>query len=160
LKIVGRRVYARRTMTKPTVLLLMALAIPGLARAAWVVNERGECVEEWTSASLARGPAAIVNAPLLPVRSAVGGVVLARDDKSPGKGRSVLLPPLLAIAGGGMGLVESCIWLGTGLVDTVTGGYFAVAPDDATELSVEPVQPMFVPDARREVTDRCGRKKA
>jgi hypothetical protein len=160
LNAVGGRVYARRTMTKPIVLLLLALSVPSLARAGWVVNERGECVEEWTTASLARGPAAIANAPLLPVRSAVGGVALARDDKSPGKGRSVLLPPLLAIAGGGMGLVESCIWLGTGLVDTVTGGYFSVAPEEATELSVEPVRPLFISDPRRDVTDRCGRKKA
>src|SRR5437899_12821018 len=100
------------------------------ARAAWRVDERGECVREWTPASLARGPAAMLNAPLLPVRTAVGGVLVARGDPTPNPGlaRKVILPPALAVVGGGMGLVESIIWLGTGLVDTVTGGWFEVAP--------------------------------
>jgi hypothetical protein len=160
LKRVADPVYLRGTMSKPTLLVLLAVLLPGPAGATWVVDERGECVEEWTTASLARGPAAIANAPLLPVRSAVGGVALARDDKSPGKGRSFLLPPLLAVAGAGMGLIEGGIWLGTGLVDTLTGGYFSVAPDEATHLGVDPVTPLFVTDVRRDVTDPCGRKTA
>ncbi len=138
------------------VLAIVVLRASG-ALAAWVVNERGECVREWTPASLARGPAAIANAPLLPVRTAVGGVEVAREDKTPGTKGKVLLPPILAIAGGGMGLAESLIWIGTGLADTVTGGYFAVAPEEATELSVQPVRPAFLASPGRPAVDRCGR---
>jgi len=131
------------------------------ARAAWVVNETGECVRAWTPASLGRGPAAMLNAPLLPLRSAVGGVLVARDDRSPGMKGKILLPPMLAVVGGAIGLVESAVWLGSGLTDTATGGYFEIAPEEATRLGVEPVRPPFLPDARRplrESADRCGRR--
>src|SRR6266436_818833 len=134
------RVYARRAMRgkrrvvwhlRGPALAVIVLWASG-ALAAWVVNERGECVRAWTPASLVRGPAAMVNAPLLPLRSAVGGV-----------------------------LVESVIWLGTGLTDTATGGYFEMAPDEATRLGVEPVRPTFIaaaPRPPRESGDRCGRR--
>ena len=138
-------------------LVLMVQA--GGAGAVWRVNERGECVREWTPASLARGPTAMLNAPLLPARSAAGGVLLARDDPTPNPGlpRRVVLPVALAVVGGGGGLAESLIWLGTGLVDTVTGGYFAVAPDEATELGVGPVTPAFSETRRtRGAESPCG----
>jgi hypothetical protein len=141
-------------------ILAMVLTWASGALAAWRVDERGECVRTWTPASLARGPVAMLNAPLLPFRSAVGGVLVAREDRSSGMQGKVLLPPTLAVVGAGIGLVDSLVWLGTGLADTTTGGYFAVAPDEATRLSVAPVRPPFVADARRpppEPTDRCGR---
>ena len=129
-----------------------------VALAAWEVNERGECVETWSATSLGRGPAAMLNAPLLPFRSAAGGVQLAREDRSPGMRRAVLMPPFLGLAGGGMGLVESLIWFGTGLADTVTGGYFALAPEEATQLSVAPVTPLFS-EGRRSGADGAGRDR-
>src|SRR5437867_4649339 len=100
-------------LVRVSVLLMVVLWASG-ALAAWVVDERGECVRAWTPASLARGPVAMLNAPLVPLRSAAGGFVLARDDRTPAPGlvRRILLPPLLAIVGGGMGLVEGGIWLG------------------------------------------------
>ncbi len=126
-------------------------------RAEWVVNERGECAHQWTAASLARGPAAIVNAPLLPFRSAVGGVLEARENPAPGLRGQIALPPILAFGGGAMGLVESLIWIGTGLVDTVTGGYFEIAPDEATRLAIDPVRPAFLTAPALSRTDHCGR---
>src|SRR3989442_10597724 len=158
------RVYARRAMpgkrrvvwhVRGLALALIVLWARG-ALAAWVVNERGECVRAWTPASLVRGPAAMLNAPLLPLRSAVGGVLVARDDRSPGMQGKILLPPTLAVVGGGIGLVESVVWLGTGLTDTATGGYFEMAPEEATRLGVEPVLPTFVAAAPRPPRDRCG----
>ena len=147
-------------LVRVSALALVVLRASG-ALAAWVVNERGECVRVWTPASLVRGPAAMVNTPLLPLRSAVGGVLVARDDRSPGMQGKILLPPTLAVVGGGIGLVESVIWLGTGLTDTATGGYFEMAPDEATRLGVEPVRPTFIaaaPRPPRESGDRCGRR--
>ena len=73
----------------------------------------------------------------------------------------ILLPPMLAVVGGGIGLVESAVWLGSGLADTATGGFFEIAPEEATRLGVAPVRPPFLPDARRplrESADRCGRR--
>jgi len=148
-------------LVRVSVLLMVVLRASGALAAWWVVNERGECVRAWTPASLVRGPAAMLNAPLLPLRSAVGGVLVARDDRSPGMKGKILLPPMLAVVGGAIGLVESAVWLGSGLTDTATGGYFEVAPEEATRLGVEPVRPPFLPDARRplrESADRCGRR--
>ena len=150
-----------RTVARGGVLALLLAMRVGAASAAWVVNDRNECVRTWTPASLARGPAAMLKAPLLPFRSAAGGLLAARDDRSPGLRSKVLLAPLLTLGGGAMGLVESGIWLGTGLADTATGGYFEVAPEEATELSLAPERPSFGSDSagvRREAAkDRCGR---
>jgi hypothetical protein len=97
----------------------------------------------WTSASLLRGPTAIVNAPLVPFRSAVGGAHVALDDPVPGTKRKIMLVPLLTLGGGAMGLVDAGVWLLGGLADTLTGGYFAIAPEPATHLSLEPMTPPF-----------------
>jgi len=143
------------------VLALLLVMPVGGARAAWVVNEQNQCVWTWTPASMARGPAAMLNAPLVPFRTAAGGFEVARNDPQPGLQRKIMLTPLLIIGGGAMGLVEGGIWLGTGLVDTATGGYFEVAPEQATQLSIAPERPGFVPDnspVRREAAkDHCGR---
>jgi hypothetical protein len=97
----------------------------------------------WTPASLLRGPTAIANAPLVPFRTAAGGTRVALDDPVEGTKRKVLLVPLLAVAGGGMGLVDAGVWLAAGLADTVTGGWFALAPEQATHFSVAPITPHF-----------------
>jgi len=125
-----------------------------------VVDERGDCVRAWTPTSLARGPAAIANAPLLPFRSAVGGAQVAGEDRSPGLRRKIMLTPLLTVGGAVMGVLESAIWLTTGLADTLTGGYFEIAPDEATTLSLAPQRPPFITEPVRESrssSDRCGR---
>src|SRR5207245_3442076 len=133
-------------LVRVSVLLMVVLRASG-ALAAWVVNERGECVRAWTPASLVRGPAAMLNAPLLPLRSAVGGVLVARDDRSPGMKGKILLPPMLAVVGGASALVESAVWLGSGLTDTATGGCCEVAPERATRLCGEPGRPPILPSA-------------
>jgi hypothetical protein len=147
----------RKTRFRCALVLWSVLQAHG-AVAGWVVNERGDCVAEWTAGSLLRGPTALLNSPLVPFRSAAGGVQLALNDPAQGGAkRKVLLVPTLATIGGAMGLVEAAIWLGTGLADTLTGGYFALAPVPATELSVAPIRPLFSPDGRRPTTDPCGR---
>src|SRR5690349_16241817 len=102
----------RRTTLRATTGIVAALVLhPVLAAAAWRLNGAGECVREWTPASLVRGPAALVNAPLLPFRTAAGGVQTALDDPTPNPGivRRVALPALLAVVGGGIGLVDAVV---------------------------------------------------
>ena len=146
----------------PVALALCALLYPRGAWSAWVVDAQGECVRTWTATSLLRGPAALANAPLAPFRSAAGGAVLARDDPAPGGvRRALMLGPTLTVMGGAMGLIDTGVWLVTGLADTVTGGYFECAPDEATALSVAPITPLFVADGRHPAhQDRCGRAPA
>src|SRR5262245_28362090 len=145
------------------ILALAALLWPRMASSAWEVDAHGDCVRTWTAESLLRGPTALANAPLAPIRSAVGGAILARDDLTTGGVRRVLLlGPTLTVMGGAMGFVDTGVWLVTGLADTVTGGYFETTPDEATPLSVAPITPLFVPDARRPAhvaahQDPCGR---
>jgi hypothetical protein len=97
----------------------------------------------WTADALLRGPTAIANAPLVPVRTAVGGAQLATNDPVADTTRKIMLTPLLTLAGGAMGFVETGVWLMAGLADTLTGGYFAIAPEQATHLSVDPITPPF-----------------
>src|SRR5262245_13127231 len=47
------------------------------ARAAWVVDETGECRRIWTPASLYAGPRIMLDSPLVPIRFVVGGVAQA-----------------------------------------------------------------------------------
>jgi hypothetical protein len=134
---------------------------PAGALAVWTVDERGDCVQQWVPGSLARGPTAVLNAPLAPFRSAAGGAQLALENPSRETRTQILLPPLLTLAGGGMGLIDTFVWAGTGLVDTATGGYFEIAPSEATELSLAPIRPAFsstVPSREAERVDRCGRR--
>jgi hypothetical protein len=57
-----------------------------------------------------------------------------------------------------MGTIEAPIWAIGGIFDTLTGGYFEIAPDRATDLSVDPIRPLFMPATPEvQTTDRCGR---
>ena len=136
--------------------VLVVVAIAQAAQAAWVVDDRGRCVEEWRSGDLLRGPTAIVNAPLVPFRSAVGGWQLAREDKQTGLQRKIALPAIATLGGAAMGTGEAALWLVSGLADTLTGGALSIAPDEATTLSASARRPTFFPEPQP-TTDRCGR---
>jgi hypothetical protein len=120
-----------------------------------------DCDEGWTAASLLRGPTAIVNAPLVPFRSAAGGFKLAAEGTEHTVRGNIIMTPVVAVGSLATGFVEMGIWLGTGLLDTVTGGVFRLAPEEATQLSAAPMAPAFTPDSKRprEVAsaDRCRR---
>ena len=105
---------------------------------------------------MARGPAAIVNAPLVPFRSAAGGVLEATEKGGSGFMQRAVVPTMLGVVGLGMGVVESVIWVMTGVADTLTGGYFGISSEEATQLSVAPIRPYFS-DRPPPETDRCGR---
>jgi hypothetical protein len=120
----------------------LVLVVVLVARAA-LAQSTGKDDVPWTSASLLRGPTAILNAPLVPFRTAAGGAHLALDDPAPGVKGKIMLTPLLTVVGGAMGLVDATVWLLSGLADTFTGGYFALAPEPATHLSVAPITPPF-----------------
>ena len=122
---------------------LSLLALVVAIASAFATTAHAADAAAWTPASLLRGPTAIANAPLVPFRTAAGGTRVALDDPAEGTKRKVLLVPLLAVAGGGMGLVDAGVWLVAGLADTVTGGYFGLAPEQATHFSVEPMTPRF-----------------
>jgi hypothetical protein len=56
----------------PTLLIGAALiAQPTIAQCAWTVGADGTCVRQWATSDLLRGPVAIANAPLQPVRTTV-----------------------------------------------------------------------------------------
>ena len=149
---------------RPAALAVLAavLLLPLTARAAWVVDADGACVEQWTSADLLAGPTAIVNAPLLPFRSMAGGAVYAWNTDAWWPYQIAILGPAVTAFSGAFGVVEAAWWVGTGLADTVTGGYFGISPERATELSISPDVPTVIADATPATppTDRCGRPLA
>jgi len=103
-----------------------------------------------------RGPSAIGNAVLAPFRSSSGAVRWAVNDSTARStlGRIVRVPALGGISFV-FGFIDTAQWLATGLADTLTGGYFEFAPDEAAHLSVAPLQPFFVPGPRPE-RPPCG----
>jgi len=155
-------------MRRPPLALALSLALSlacllsaGSARAAWVVDAGGACVERWESGDLLRGPTAIVNAPLLPLRTLAGGAEYAWHTEEWWPYQIAILGPAVTLFGGAFGVVEAGWWLATGLADTLTGGYFALAPVAATELSLQPQVPVVLADAAPPpAVDRCGRPLA
>ncbi len=131
------------------VLAALGLAVAPPARAGWTVNATGDCVEAWVAPPAAQGPVAMLNAPALPLRAAVGGgQVAAAGDRSASDTLvlSVLKWPALVAAGFGIGAVEMPIWLVTGLVDTMTLGSMDLVPDSAKALTLASVRPRFLPE--------------
>ncbi|HZP40532.1 MAG TPA: hypothetical protein VFD84_03370 [Candidatus Binatia bacterium] len=139
-----------------TLLALVFAALP--AHATWTPGPQGGCTYSVDGATLARGPTAMLNAPLVPFRALAGGVVYAGErvpNRWPGV---VLLPPLLVVSAGGMGLAQMLAWFGTGLFDTVTAGYFEAAPPEATRLAIDPLPPLFsdTPKAKAAAAGPCA----
>jgi hypothetical protein len=143
--------------------LIIAAALvarASMAAGTWTVDAHGNCVEAWQSRDLLRGPTAIANAPLLPVRTLAGGAQYAWSQDEWWPWKIVLLGPAVTLICGAAGAVESVWWAGTGVADVLTGGYFALAPEPATQLSIRPRVPAVIADAAPTVTpavDRCGR---
>ena len=136
-----------------TLLLAHAAAAP----AAWVVDASGACVKQWERSDLLRGPTAIVNGPILPLRTFAGGAEYAWNTKEWWPWQIAFLGPAVTVISGAAGAVEGVWWIGTGLVDTLTGGAFDIAPEPATHLSARPVVSRLIADAPEPAVDPCGR---
>src|SRR5215510_10609638 len=105
--------------------------------------------------------------PTVPFRNAAGVFTYQSPDTGgwTGQGSFFFWGPALALVSGAAGVVDTCVWLGTGLADTMTGGSFAIAPAHATELSLDPLIPPFMSEAQRHSIeakrpDPCGRVAA
>ncbi len=126
--------------------------------ARWVVNQYGNCVEEWTPSSIARGPLAMVNSLTFPARQLVGGGKIAVEEPSRSTAAKVLLAPTLALLGLGTGTVELVWVMSQGMADFLTGGAFDLVPEESAELSLTPMTPRFLEAPKpKPSTDPCGR---
>jgi hypothetical protein len=145
------------------VLLLAVLcASTDLAAAGqWTVDAHGNCVNQWTPASLARGPLAMTNALTFPVRQLVGGGQAGADDSASSTGAKVLLVPALALLGLGTGTMECVIVMGQGIADFVTAGTLDLVSDESADVSLAPMTPRFLTaPASAPKTDPCGRPRS
>ena len=144
---------------------LLSMVSSGTARAEWKVDEEGKCVRTWTPASLARGPMAIADAPLVPARYIAGGIDELGDPPDPAwnkverVGFAAGYVPLAGVTGFGAMLSS----LGFGLMDTLTGGYFELTPDDPQRFTLQAeklgvLAPEDFEGTRSELRlDNCGR---
>lgn len=108
-----------------------------------------------------RGPVAIVNAPWQPVRTVAGGAEYAWNKSDWGPWYKVVLGSVVTGVAGAAGAVEGIWWVGTGLADTLTGGYFELTPEDALDRSVRPeLSTAIAASAPAPTEDRCGRPLA
>jgi hypothetical protein len=136
--------------------------VTGPASAAWVVDASGKCVQRWSPDSLVRGPTAMLMAPTAPFRNAAGVFAYAPPPEPGTKAGVDFWQPVVAVLSGTAGVIDTGVWLGTGLADTVTGGYFGIAPYRATQLSLDPLIPPLMSDGQRRAIeakrpDPCGR---
>jgi hypothetical protein len=126
--------------------------------ARWVVNQFGNCVEEWTPSSIARGPLAMVNSLTFPGRQLVGGGKVAVEEPSRSTAERVLLTPTLALLGLGTGTVELVWVLTQGMADFLTGGAFGLVPEESADVALTPMTPRFLEGPKQQPsTDPCGR---
>ena len=146
----------------PTLLICAVLvARASLAAAAWTVDPGGACVRQWAPSDLLRGPVAIVNGPILPARTMVGGAEYAWNKPEWRWWHTVVLGLGVTGVSGAAGVYQGVWWMGAGVADLLTGGYFEIAPQQATKRSVEPVVSEVIagrPPAPTE--DPCGRPLA
>lgn len=109
-----------------------------------------------------RGPLAIVNAPLQPVRAMAGGAEYSWHKSDWGPWYKFVLGSAVTGVAGAAGVVEGAWWIGTGLADTLTGGYFELTPEAALNRSVRPELSTVISDSPppTPTEDRCGRALA
>ncbi len=153
----------RARVCRLPILILTVALLATAARGAWVVDAGGGCVEQWGPSDMLRGPTAIVNGPILPFRQMAGGAEYAWNTQEWWPWQIALLGPGVTLFSGAAGTLEGVWWIGAGVLDTVTGGYFQLAPEPATELSVKPQVSAMIADADptpAPTEDRCGRPLA
>ena len=133
------------------------IARASVALCVWTVNADGSCVQEWGAADMLRGPTAIVTALQRPFWTAAGGAVYAWNNTEWRWWYTLLLGlPVTAISAGA-GVFEGVWWVGPGAADTLTGGFFHLAPEPATKTSVQPVLSTVISDKPPAAEDHCGR---
>ena len=136
------------------------------ASAEWVVDERGQCVRVWTWASLFKGPEAMLDSPLVPIRFALGGIVEAVEcpDEECGVFRKTLLGTGGVMLGLVFGTFNGFFDAVSGFSDTLTAGHLGWSADDPTRLSLWPIRFVMLGDTccffgrpYDYTRDRCGR---
>lgn len=139
------------------------IARASVAHCAWTVDADGACVRKWAPSDLLRGPTAIASALLLPARTLAGGAQYAWNKDVWWPSQIALLGPSATLFCGVAGVVEGAWWASTGVADILTGGYFEIAPERATQRSVRPELPPAMAETRPTPTateDPCGRPLA
>ena len=149
-----RRMRCARILAIAAVLCARA----GVAHGAWTVDADGTCVRKWEPSDMLRGPKAMFTAPLQPVRTTAGGAEYAWNKSEWSPWYRVVLGSALTGVSAAAGTVEGVWWIGTGLADTLTGGYFEFTPERALDRSVQPQLSSAVSASPPEpAEDRCGR---
>ena len=130
-------------------LALVLLVVPGVPRADWRIEKEG-CVEFWTRAEVARGPLAIGNGALLPVRSVVGGLTI--NAVTCRSWSCLWEAPLWLVSSTLWGAAEGTWWVVTGALDTVSGGALLISPAASQDLALYPLVPFLHRDSKE---NRC-----
>jgi hypothetical protein len=140
--------------------LLLAVGMTRtVAASTWQVDKYDNCSRVWEPSDMARGPKAIINTPLEPIRTLIGAFQMWPEFwKVAAVPSGIITVPTLTLFATAMGAIEAPIWAIGGVFDLLTGGYFEIAPDRATDLSAMPIRPLFMPVTPEvKTTDRCGR---
>ena len=134
--------------------LLLNGAAVGVAHAGWSRVD-GKCVEHWDAGHLVRGPRAIINGVLLPVRSAIGGLFFAVDTCGR-KWSCVPMAPLWLVGSTLWGAGEGVYWATAGVLDTPTLSGLRLAPARSTEFRLHPTVPFLHQDPPERLERRCA----
>ena len=150
--------HPRARIARTLLIAAVLCARAGVAHCAWTVDADGACVRKWAPSDMLRGPLAIVYAPWQPVRTGVGGAEYAWNKTEWRWWYTAVLGSTVTAVATAFGLLEGIWWTGTGLADTLTGGYFEITPDRALDRSVRPeLSTVIAGSAPAPTEDRCGR---
>lgn len=136
--------------------VVLATAVPGWC--GWTVNATGECVQAWIPPAEGQGWIAMLNAPALPFREAVGGGQIAAEGTHTQQTNvaTVLGWPALVLGGFATGAIEMPLWFVLGLVDGVTLGHFDTLPNDAKPLTLTTIRPRFLAALPDNAAKKCA----
>lgn len=165
-EIPGRPGYTRRMSRLRGLLAAAALVAAAPAAGEWKVDAQGACVREWTPRDLLRGPTAMLDAPLVPIRFIEGAVVDAADcsPEACGPTARTLLGTSGVLLGAGFGTLWAFVDLVLGFLETFSGGAVELSEPDPTRLSLRPIHFVLPGDVccvfmrpQPLGRDRCGR---
>lgn len=153
--------HPRLRFVRSLAIAAVLCAPAAIAHGAWTVAADGTCVQKWEPSDMLRGVRGIVNAPFAPVRAMAGGAEYAWHKPEWGPWYKAVLGSAVTGVSGAVGAVEGVWWVGTGVADTLTGGYFELTPQAALDRSVRPQLSTAVSGSSpAPPEDRCGRALA
>lgn len=133
------------------VLMSLALLLASSNAAADWMRIGGSCEYQRSWRDVTRGPRAIFNGAVYPVRSVFGALFFSATACVP-KARCAPVFPLWIAGSAVWGIGRGLYWVATGAAEVVTLGQVPISPTEAVEVRLHPTVPLLT---EGDPGDRC-----